>query len=307
MKRYGAPQPFTCIAEMLAENGYERFLLYGGDPGFDNIGGFFRNRGFNHLTSIGDFPRSASLNKWGVPDHLVFEKANAMFSGAGAPFLGVVVTQSNHEPHTVPDSSFALFGPQVRDHRYLNSFYYSDWALRHFFELAREEEYFDSTIFVLVADHSRNLASNDVTQSFHIPCLIYCPGRPDVGPRRVATTCSQVDVMPTLFGLLGGTWTHSSWGRDLLAESTSEGYAFVNHGDICGWVEDTLVYWGKVGSYEYFQQHGNKDISDVPVTTATSGVFERMQKAAKSYLQVEVEMVHEGRTSAYAIAAKKEN
>jgi phosphoglycerol transferase MdoB-like AlkP superfamily enzyme len=52
---------------------------------------------------------------------------------------------------------------------------------------------------------------------FHIPLLVLGDGiRERFGPRR-SVVGTQVDVVPTIMGLLGGAYTHHCWGRDLLA------------------------------------------------------------------------------------------
>jgi len=82
MKLYGSAHPFTSIADILKKDGYKSYFIYGGDLNFDNMGGFFRMKGFENFIGIGDFDFSSRLNKWGVPDHITFEKANKIFSEA---------------------------------------------------------------------------------------------------------------------------------------------------------------------------------------------------------------------------------
>jgi len=249
MKLYGAEHPFMSIAEILKERDYESYFIYGGDLDFDNMGGFFRMKGFENFIGIDDFPSEAGLSKWGVPDHLVFERANEVFANQSRkPFIGVVVTLSNHEPFTLPDEKFEIFSSEVKYRDYLNTFYYSDWALGRFFESARQEKYFNNTIFLLVGDHGRIIDNpNDIVNNFKIASLIYCPGRGDITPRVIETICGQVDLLPTILGLLGQSTIHESWGRDILSLPPGDnGYAFINKGDAYGMVRDSLLFWEKI-------------------------------------------------------------
>lgn len=298
MKLYGASHPFMSIAEILKERGYESHFIYGGDLDFDNMGGFFRMKGFENFIGINDFPDKASLSKWGVPDHLVFERANEIFAGQSRePFLGVIVTLSNHEPFVLPDKRFEKYSANEKYNDYLNTFYYSDWALGRFFESASQEDYFDNTIFVLVGDHGRIVNDpNDIVNNFKIASLIYYPGRADISPRAIETICGQVDLLPTILGLLGGQATHESWGRDILSLPANDGgYAFINKGDAYGMVRDSLLFWEKID----FKTHLYKILADNSIKSIDAASewpenVKILQNQGRAMIQLEVDMVHGG-------------
>jgi phosphoglycerol transferase MdoB-like AlkP superfamily enzyme len=295
MKLYGSAHPFMSITEVVEGRNYDSFFIYGGDLDFDNMGGFFRMKGYEHFIGINDFPYNDRLNKWGVPDHLALEKANEVFAATyPQPFVAVVVTLSNHEPFVLPDEKYKIFGSDVKYHDYLNTFYYSDCSLRYFFELASQEEYFNNTIFVLVSDHGKILGDpNDLIGIFKIASLIYTPGRDDIKPRHITTVAGQVDLLPTVLHLLGEPVTHESWGRDILGLPDDDpGYAFVNRDDSYGWIADSLMLWEKVGAKsELFDISVNPikydDIS--PKHPQKAGA---MKDKGRAMLQLEVDLVH---------------
>jgi membrane-anchored protein YejM (alkaline phosphatase superfamily) len=108
---------------------------------------------------------------------------------------------------------------------------YADWAIGQLIEQASKRPWFNDTLFVIVADHCASSAGKtelDVTK-YRIPAMIYNPAL--VQPKTITTLASQIDVMPTMFGLLG--WNHETlgYGHDLLAPSTAEstGRAFVSN------------------------------------------------------------------------------
>jgi phosphoglycerol transferase MdoB-like AlkP superfamily enzyme len=294
MKRYGAPHPFRSIAEILGERGYDSYFIYGGDLGFENMEGFFREQGIKNFIGIEDFPSSEALNKWGVPDHLVLERANETFTKLQTPFLGVVVTLSNHEPFKLPGKEFEIFPKEIDFSAYLNAFHYSDWAIGQFFHQAEKEDYFKNTIFVLVADHGRVLyRPDDMRHNFRIACLIYCPGREDLKPQRIETVCGQVDLVPTILGLLGKPAIHESWGKDILGVSANKSFAFLNKNDGYGWVEDSLMVREDPGVPAHLFRFPSDSLGLNDISTLYPEIINRMRRQGEAMLQLEVELVHE--------------
>jgi phosphoglycerol transferase MdoB-like AlkP superfamily enzyme len=294
MKRYGAPHPFRSIADILDERGYDSYFIYGGDLGFENMEGFFRNQGVKNFIGIDDFPVGSALNRWGVPDHKVFERANRTFTGLQTPFLGVVVTLSNHEPFKLPGKEFEVFPKGIEYRDYLNTFYYSDWAIGQFFHQAEKEEYFKHTIFVLVGDHGRVLyRPDDMRHNFRIACLIYCPGRDDIKPQRIETVCGQVDLVPTILALLGKPAMHESWGRNILEiPSAYNGYAFLNKNEGYGWVEDSLMVREEPGAPARLCRFPSDSLGINDISPLYPEIFKRMRRQGEAMLQLEVDMVH---------------
>ena len=297
MKRYGAPHPFSSIADILGERGYDSYFIYGGDLGFDNMQGFFRDEGFKNFIGDSDFPHNDILNKWGVPDHLVLEKANETFSKMGdKPFLGVIVTLTNHEPFILPSPEFEVF-PKAMEYRdYLNTFHYTDWSLSHFFALARKEPYFKNTIFVLVGDHGKILYNaDDMRSNFRIASLIYCPGRNDIKAQVVEKTCGQVDLLPTILGLLGRPTINECWGRDILSsDNDTSGFAFLNKDKSFAWVEGPLICYEKTNSIVTLHNINLKSDFNSDTLSNSSERIAQMQRKGRAMQQLEVEMVHEG-------------
>ncbi len=52
---------------------------------------------------------------------------------------------------------------------------------------------------------------------FHVPLLLIAPGVTEQFGSRREVVGTQVDVVPTIMGRLGGEVRHQCWGRDLLA------------------------------------------------------------------------------------------
>jgi phosphoglycerol transferase MdoB-like AlkP superfamily enzyme len=223
-----AQRDFFTIAELLRRRGYATEFLYGGASNFDNMASFFRGNGFERLFEEGSFPADAFRGVWGVSDEDLFRQANATFAAHGDdPFFALMLSTSNHDPWEFPSNRIALYEhpPQTRN----NAIRYADFALGEFFRLARQQDYFSRTVFLVVADHDTRVFGADLVpiRRFHIPGLILGPG---VEARRLDTVASQVDLVPTLLDVIGLDCEHPVVGHDLLRMPTGmPGHAFMQY------------------------------------------------------------------------------
>ncbi|MCF8974331.1 LTA synthase family protein, partial [Pseudomonas edaphica] len=138
----------------------------------------------------------------------------------GKPFYALLQTLSNHTPYALPTP---LPVEKVTDrgslNEHLTAMRYSDWALGQFFEKARKEPYFKETLFVIVGDHGfgneQQITEMDLGR-FNVPMLMIAPGMQEKFGERDHTVGTQIDIVPTIMGRLGGDTLHQCWGRDLL-------------------------------------------------------------------------------------------
>jgi len=149
----------------------------------------------------------------GYHDEDVMRKADEEFTSQnGNPFLGVIYTINTHPPFPIPKGFPEAYSPKDMTNKYYNSLRYSDHALEIFFNLAKTRPYFKDTIFVFVSDHAAH-ATKSIFDQHHIPMLVYSPDyiQPGINP----VVGSQLDLLPTILGLLQLKTPHSSWGRNL--------------------------------------------------------------------------------------------
>ena len=209
---------FFTLANLLKPQGYNTSFIYGGMANFDNMASFFSGNGFDDIIDETNFKddghKYALKGTWGYSDEDLVVKANEHFKSLGKqPFFSLMFSSSNHEPFEFPEGRIELYEePKASVH---NAMKYADFAIGKFFELAKQEEYFENTVFVIVADHNTRTYGNHLVpvDKFHIPAVILAPG---FKGQKYDKLCSQIDIPVTALSFLGSDFDHPMPGRDLL-------------------------------------------------------------------------------------------
>jgi phosphoglycerol transferase MdoB-like AlkP superfamily enzyme len=212
--------PMSGFAKMLSEQGYNTIFFTTHDEQFDNMAGFLRANGFHDVISQKDYPRDKILSTLGVPDDYLFEFAIKRFDELherGRPFFAAMLTASDHGPYIIPP--WAEFQPRSGDAR-KQIVEYADWSVGRLLAMARQQEWYDSTLFVFVADHGAiwGRSDYDVPLSyFHTPLIVFGPTL--LGEARVfGGLGGQIDIFPTVMGLLRMDYVNNTFGVDLRRE-----------------------------------------------------------------------------------------
>lgn len=219
------------------DKGYDTRFFYGGYGYFDNMNAFFGGNGFD-VTDRGDLSATeiTFANIWGVCDEDILGRALREFDQSASrekPFFGYVMTTSNHRPFTYPEGKIDIPSKTGRP----GGVKYTDYAIGRFIDEARRHPWFDDTIFVIVADHCAGSAGRQElpVHSYHIPLIFYGPGI--IAPGVNTTLASQVDLGPTLFGLLKWQYHSKFLGKDILAPDFTP-RAFIGNYQRLGYLED---------------------------------------------------------------------
>lgn len=249
MKRYSASYPFRPLPDMLNEFGYSTNYAYGGDIQFDNMKGFLKTAGYDNFYDETDFDNSEQISRWGISDHNLFDKLAAEIKSFTRPFHLAALTLSFHDPYLIPDERFNIYDDSIKNSKELNCFYYSDWAIGQFIEHMKSLPLFDSTIFVFTSDHVAHQSPRYPLspEKFHIPLLLYSPKLLGDSSVVISTTGSQVDIIPTIAGLLGLETDIYGWGRNLLSLAPDDsGFAVIVAGDKLGLIEGSSFLFHRV-------------------------------------------------------------
>lgn len=214
---------FSGLPQLLSARNFNDLYVYNGNFQWDNQSGFFSNQGMTRFIGREDFVNPVFMDKtWGVSDQDMFDRGAAELAKlpTDKPFYALLQTLSNHTPYALPTDLPVerVTGHGVHD-EHLTAMHYADWALGQFFEKARKEPYFKNTLFVLVGDHGfgsdKQLTEMDLFR-FNVPMLLIGPGLQEKFGSINHTVGTQIDIVPTIMGRLGGEVRHQCWGRDLL-------------------------------------------------------------------------------------------
>lgn len=214
--------------------GYEKYYFLGGSTSWANIRGILTNNIAGlHLYEEGSYS-VPNVDVWGISDHNLFREAHAVLEKEKKPFFAVIQTANNHRPYTIPKEDQEAMGlvnyPQdsldkfgYRSNEELNAFRYMDFSIKQFMETARQSPYFEHTIFVFIGDHG--IAGNanfgfpsswtvNSLSANHVPLLFYAPGK--LHAMKLHDLASQIDVLPTLAGIVNIPYKNTAMGRDLM-------------------------------------------------------------------------------------------
>lgn len=222
VKRIGRESGFASLGQQLNAQGYDSVFVYGGRGYFDNMNAFFSGNGYRIVdqSSVPDKEMSFT-NAWGMADEDLYAQtiklADADYA-QGKPFLLQLMTTSNHRPYTYPDGRIDILSGEGRE----GAVKYTDYAIGEFLRQVQTKPWFNDTVFVFVADHTAGSAGKEdlPVSNYHIPMFIYAPQH--IQPREIDTLTSQIDIAPTLLGLLNLSYESTFFGRDVLRPEAAE-------------------------------------------------------------------------------------
>jgi len=238
-----ANTPLKSIGNILKAEGYHTNFFMGAGKDHFGFGKFTKMAGIDHYYSRVDFNDDRYYDgNWGIFDEPFLQFGAGVLSKERSPFLAVFFTISSHPPYTIPlqyRERFNFPGKTAPQ----RSISYVDHSFQEFFAACRTAPWFKNTIFVFCADHWLDPYEGKTPYSpvnaFAIPIFIYDPSR-DSGETR-ETLASQVDLTPTILGLLHYRGSYTGFGSDLLDPSIEDHYALNRIGDVYQVITGDLV------------------------------------------------------------------
>ncbi|HMI01316.1 MAG TPA: sulfatase-like hydrolase/transferase [Pedobacter sp.] len=266
-------QNLTTVGHIFERAGYSRTFYYGGDGYFDNMNEYFGSNGFDitdrgrnlkindtYLTKRTVIPDNEVHfeNAWGISDGDLFE---AVVSGAdkdyqsGKPFYDFVMTTSNHRPFTFPEGKIDL-KPGNRE----AAVRYTDYAIGSFLKEIQKRPWYKNTVVIIVADHCAGSAGKSEIEisKYHIPCMIL--NLPKKGKKVIDKMCSQIDLYPILFSLLGWSYESNLYGQNVLDPTFQPRAVLGTYQKLAYLKNDSLVILGPQQKIETFLYLKSDDI-----------------------------------------------
>ena len=228
------------MATLLEQKGYSTAFYHGATNGSMNLFTYSQAAGFDHYYGRTEYNNEKDYDgAWGIYDEPFLQYFYKGLNTMPQPFLASVFTLSSHPPYALPKAYKEIFnkGSQPIE----NSIAYTDYALKRFFESARQQPWYANTLFVITADHCSPAASNEFYANgagrYQIPILFFEPGNEAcVGYNDVLT--QQIDLLPGLMQYLGYSSPFYALGNSMFDTTVNHRFV-INRADfVYEWIQD---------------------------------------------------------------------
>ena len=215
----------------LQQQGYLTAMFHGGNNGTMNFDVYAKNAGFEQYYGRTEYNNDDDFDgRWGIFDGPFLQYSLNTMDGFDQPFAAVIYTLSSHHPYTLP-KGFELPQEAYLWSGFEKTVYYADCALRDFFEEAATKPWYDSTLFVITADHANTEhylpEYSNIWGMYSIPIAFYMPSR--MGALRCEELAQQADLNISILSALGINDTVFSFGRNLFDTLTQPTFiAYIN-------------------------------------------------------------------------------
>ncbi len=283
-------------------DGYEKFYFLGGRTQFNNFNGLIKNINGLRIFEEGSY-KAKNFNVWGISDKNLFLEANDVLATQQKPFFAIIQTADNHRPFDIPEEDIDFERRILTDEELLkygfeslkeyHAFAYTDYCIKKFMEAAKTNPYFSNTIFIFTGDHGVEGNASAIypdawteqrLSDEHVPLLFYSPALLPAQKRPEAV--SQIDILPTVAGMIQQPYLNTTLGRDLLDPQKKENAAFIIY-HAPGWI-------GVINDNYFFRKNIRiKKEELVPVRSNLPMLTNQQQDSVKTHLSQLTSAIYE--------------
>jgi phosphoglycerol transferase MdoB-like AlkP superfamily enzyme len=271
------------LVKNLESVGYSSAFYFGGQLIYGNIKSYIFFNGFDKIMEVYDFPTSYPRGELGIHDQYTLDYLLQDLQSFKEPFFAALFTISTHAPWDQPYEKPLHWGDNEQE--YINAAYYTDHCLGEFFQAARNQSWYDSALFIIIADHSHNSYRNWHPQSREyrlIPLLFYGnvinPAfRGTIWPK----IGNQHDLPATVLAQLGLPYKEFHWSKNMLNPYVPE-FAYYSTEDGLGWIRYYAYYtWDAGPDYLYWSWFITEEVKDTVMLEGKA----YLQEVFKEYME----------------------
>lgn len=280
--------PIRALPTMLAEDGYQTSFFNGSPHGSMGFGAYTNMLGVERYFSMDEYETKCGKGDydgwWGIWDGPFLQYMAGELATMPTPFFASVFTLTSHHPFRVPaEWENKLPAGKTKIHKCVA---YVDESIRQFMAAAAKEPWYDNTIFLFVGDHvsSETFAPQTLTPTggSQIVCFLYTPDGSLRGQK--TGVMSQIDLMPTLLGLLDRREPYFAFGRDLNNEPERLAMAINRSGENFQAIGDSLVLF--FNDREVIAAYKRSDTLQLHnIAAENSPLQQRMERVMKARIQ----------------------
>ena len=220
---------------------YETSFFHGAPNGSMGFSGLSNILGFNNYFGKNEFNNNSLYDGyWGIWDEPFFKFIKKELDKTKEPFFTTMFSLSSHEPFKVPEeykNKFPL--GDIAMHQVVG---YTDNALKTFFNSAKNEDWFQNTLFVITADHcnqSHYPLYRAPINRYAIPIIYYKPDGSLKGVNKQLT--QQLDIFPSIIDFIGFENKINSWGNSVFKKKDSKPFSIHFSGTVYRFIMNNYV------------------------------------------------------------------
>ncbi|MBI2338986.1 MAG: sulfatase-like hydrolase/transferase [Deltaproteobacteria bacterium] len=214
---------------------YQTGLVSSGFLDPENMGSFFKLLEYDYFydpaSETARVKYKEQLNSWGLREEYAVNKALAWIdrvTGTESPFFLQLLTSCAHHPYAAPSDFKAPLAGNNRKSRYLNSVFYSDYAIGLLVDALQKKGLLENTLLFITGDHGESFEEWHRGNLFHklrlyeenVKTFLIAFDAKNIRQKYVSHRVGSVgDMAATLSALVVADGPASFSGRDLFAET----------------------------------------------------------------------------------------
>ncbi len=234
-------QKIQSLVSVFNNLGYETSFFHGAPNGSMGFSGLSNILGFNNYYGKNEFNDSSLYDGyWGIWDEPFFQFTKKELDKTIEPFFTTLFSLSSHEPFKVPkeyENKFPL--GEIDMHQVIG---YTDNALKKFFNSAKNQDWFQNTLFVITADHCNQFhfpIYRAPINRYAIPLIFYKPDGSLKGVNKQLT--QQLDIFPSIIDYVGFENEINSWGNSVFKYKNTNPYSIHFSGTVYRFIMNNRV------------------------------------------------------------------
>lgn len=262
---------FAGLGNIVKKHGYVSLFFHGARNGSMGFEGFSQLAGFDKYYGLNQYPKEkmeTDFDKnWGIFDEPYLQYFATELSKENKPFVGCVFTLSSHHPYPIPTQYKGRFPKgKAEIHESLG---YTDLALRHFFETAAKQPWYNNTLFVITADHTQFNTEKKYatpTGAYSVPLILYHPNNQTLTQLKSLTDatkiCQHTDILPSVLDFMNIVQTQVlPFGESIFARNA--GMAFQLNSEVFRLIsQEKYIEMSLDGKAKGFDLKTDKPIQD---------------------------------------------
>ena len=274
----------SSLAACLKEEGYATAFFHGAPNGSMGFQAYARSAGFEQYLGMDEYDGIEAFDgTWAIWDEEFLQYYARSMNQMKQPFMTAIFTASSHHPFRVPKQYEGVFPRGTQPiHQCVG---YTDYSLREFFAYAKQQDWYENTLFVLTADHTNQVSLPEYATAkgiFEVPIAFYSP-RWNQGNLQIQGAVSQTDIMPSVLAYLGYSKPFFAFGEDILTQEKKHPYAVCYNHPVYQLLSDSLLlqFDGKEVCAVY--NHQNDPMLQYNIAEQTN--TQEMETFLRAYIQ----------------------